>query len=517
MDQYADIHCHSTLRPFAFKTVNKRSKQDSVWFQDPPKFRQRKGKLFPEYTMSDFTTLCTSNTKLIFLSISPTEQGWFKTILPWSVYRFIGYFIMLLIRILLRIIFPWRNSIESLIQLLVRFPNRYIKHVRRKKWNYFEELKDEYNYIAHTSTWKEKDCSFKLIHAGTQIDDNSDSIQVILTIEGAHSFISGNAENVKNKKFNINDVLDNIDYVKNKNNWTYPPFFVALSHHFYNGLSGHAKSIYQSTRLGQWFSRLLSQDEGKDTQINVNGWKVINRLLCTDGDINNTRRILIDVKHMSVTARKEYYCFVQLNNLNTEKIKIPIIFSHGGYSGCKTMNELIDQKDTDEKYNNSYSEFNICSINLADDEIKIINDSEGLIGLNLDQRILSGRKVVDKAPKPRKNNLSKVYEYWGKQVFKNIIGILKAVIDDPNATDTQKKHIWNCICIGSDFDGMINPVDGCISAQDYKKLKVQLIKLFNEWHKTDGKKYGIIITPDKIVEKIFFTNAYEFAKMNFKE
>ena len=37
-------------------------------------------------------------------------------------------------------------------------------------------------------------------------------------------------------------LADNIEFIKN--HWEHVPFFVSLSHHFFNGISGHARSIY---------------------------------------------------------------------------------------------------------------------------------------------------------------------------------------------------------------------------------------------------------------------------------
>ena len=67
------------------------------------------------------------------------------------------------------------------------------------------------------------------------------------------------------------------------------PWFVTFSHHFYNELCGHARS------LRKIIGKLTNQEEGINTSFTPLGLEVLDILL----DKNNGRRILIDVKHMS--------------------------------------------------------------------------------------------------------------------------------------------------------------------------------------------------------------------------
>jgi hypothetical protein len=76
MNYYADIHCHPSLHPYAFHLSGKK-RNNTLWSYDPPKDKQRDSP-YPEFTQADFHTLALANVKLIYASLYPIEQGWFK-------------------------------------------------------------------------------------------------------------------------------------------------------------------------------------------------------------------------------------------------------------------------------------------------------------------------------------------------------------------------------------------------------------------------------------------------------
>jgi hypothetical protein len=487
MNRFSDIHCHPTLRPFAIYTVNKNNPETSVWFNDKPRKHQRKGHFFPEYTQSDFFTLNTSGTKLIFLTLYPFEQGWFKAKDPLN-----------------------EGIVTDLfVKLLTHLPVDFINKVQSDAYNYFRELNDEYDFISNKNKKQFGEYSFEIIKNGNHLKTCKNPLKIIITIEGAHSFISGNSREISNG-IDIDIVLENIDKVKS---WTYRPFFITFCHHFYNGFAGHARSIYSNNKISRKLINFLSQEENMNTGINSNGWKIIKRLLSLDEKSFNKPRILIDTKHMSINARMEFLEFIaDYNKHRPESKKIPVIASHMGYSGWASLNDALIETDNDDKYDNSLSEFNICSLNLTDDEIRAINQSGGIIGLNLDQRILSGKKIIDN--KPNLHNLEKVRKYWGRQLFKNIKSIAKAVIDSEVSTTKDKKAIWNQIALGTDFDGMINPVDAFITAADFSELKKQLIDEFINW--PEFYHYNMGFSPKMLTDNILYKNAYLFAVRHYK-
>ena len=78
--------------------------------------------------------------------------------------------------------------------------------------------------------------------------------------------------------------------------------------------------------------------------------------------------------------------------------------------------------------------------------------------------------------------------------------------------DNHDLNAWNIACIGSDFDGSIEPLPGIYSAADFPQLARNLIDLStlflsNYNFKNDFNKE---ITPERIVEQFCYENLYHF-------
>ncbi|MEO0732970.1 MAG: membrane dipeptidase, partial [Bacteroidota bacterium] len=130
------------------------------------------------------------------------------------------------------------------------------------------------------------------------------------------------------------------------------------------------------------------------------------RLLTRAYDDSNGRRILIDVKHFSISSRRDFYAW---KRTQPAYANLPIIASHVGVTGhswayntrsqyfrrgyperIDSLGQYLVQYDKPPglKLDKLRSEFNPVSINLYDEDIQEIIDSGGLIGLMLDQRLL---------------------------------------------------------------------------------------------------------------------------------
>jgi microsomal dipeptidase-like Zn-dependent dipeptidase len=118
-------------------------------------------------------------------------------------------------------------------------------------------------------------------------------------------------------------------------------------------------------------------------------------------------QIYIDIKHMSLVARRQFYAYRKEKGYD----KIPILATHMGLTGiswsnmaiAKLFNQRVIRKDgfIEVSYDRppgigsgrkGKTHFNPWSINLYDEEIIEIIESDGLIGISMDQRIL-GRSV----------------------------------------------------------------------------------------------------------------------------
>jgi hypothetical protein len=341
--------------------------------------------------------------------------------------------------------------------------------------------------------------------------EEANTIVVIPAIEGAHSLVSGNAQQLINGPVVHQSTLQNIQEVKQ---WEHPPLYVTLSHHFYNGMVGQARSIPDGAP-----SFLLKQQVGLNEPVNERGEEVIDCLLGINKFNGNGRRILIDIKHMSVTARLWYYKKIkQYNAKKSEEDKIPIIASHMGYGNYPTLLKSIEVPDNNpEKYKDS-DQFNPWSINLSDEEIVAIIDSNGIIGLNLDQRILSGDQVINQSKEfsrsDIRNNRSNVVEFWTKQFARNLLGIVEAVIHSGSIDEAKRKNVWNQISLGTDFDGLINPVDAFIVSDEIKNLREALKQYLPDMPNFEELAQGLGI--EEILDKILYNNVLDFVVNNYK-
>jgi hypothetical protein len=313
-------------------------------------------------------------------------------------------------------------------------------------------------------------------------------------------------------------------------------------------------------------------------------------------DSANSKRILIDVKHFDMQARFEYYALLRELNQGSEK-PIPIIAGHVAVSGEKwpvavatglsplfdRYQEITDPLDfyckqmdtTRAKTRGIYFDW-LCrtehltpedrakyflpgtavptsfnpfvgnineatagwfypwSINLCDDEIALIYESNGIIGLNFDERLLGTgminyteryqdslrgefqRVLPTLAPA---NGFAPTFDeyYVAEPMLRNIFYI----VAKSGRTDNTA---WNHLAIGSDFDGLIDPVNLCPTAQQIPMLHNKLVTYMEAFWKLhagdamfEGRDllFGGSITYPKAVQRLFFRNGYEFILNNF--
>ena len=206
---------------------------------------------------------------------------------------------------------------------------------------------------------------------------------------------------------------------------------------------------------------------------------------------------------MNVVSREQFYALVLEHNANNPDDKIPIIASHVAYSGKSTFAQLT--KSLPEAYNSSSGDFDEADINLCDDDIVKIFASEGIIGINLDQRILANKKVIEKS-KQYENNLENLRLFWAKQIVKNIIGMAKPIL---NSSFLQnKERVWDTFAIGSDYDGFIDPINGFITDMELNELNHYLAQALSTDQFFLNNNFGL--TAAELANKIMFENSKNF-------
>lgn len=461
-----DLHIHSSLKPYGhsfYSNSNKRSFTDPscIWFYD---YRSRLDMVIESvlgicrYRQSDFTSLTDGQIKIACVSIYPIEKEFFQ------------------IR---------KNNLKPLEILIAEFASMLgknrIRNIRNHDYSYFKDLCSEYEYLCSLNETKTNSRTYKLIKSADELS-NGANLLIIPSIEGCHAFCDGN--NPKNPENWLN-IENNVKTVKE---WTAPPLFVTFAHHFYNGLCTHAKSLFENAGklLDQEFGMRefnLKTDDGLPT-ISQTGKKIINLLLSK----NNGRRILIDVKHMSLEARKEYYYILQSEYVNED---IPVIWSHGA-TNLADNNEINMVLETD---------------------VYMIYKTSGIIGIEIDQRILGYKKNrLWKKLKYQILRHDKAYDdayYFWKQVIS---------IAEYAYKQGYKDNPWKCIALGSDYDGIINPLDSYPGAPSLNVLYQYLIIHLNEYWKNNApiiprQQDG----PDAadIIYNIMFKNAFNFINKHY--
>jgi hypothetical protein len=590
---YVDIHCHTTLPPY------NRCKK-TLWFHrsiPTKKERKKRAKITFLYTQADFVSLAKSNTRVILAALYPIEQGFMKPPALKIVLGLAGLGIDAA-----GVVKEAAKEAVTLFAIMISsaVPPWRAVFVRRFWHSYFKDLCSEYSRLIKPGEAQipakiarennlPVDWNFKIVTCYQELqavlEQEPHTIAVIPTIEGGNalgggsklwtSFISLDElydkdtdlwsvdevesysilEMDKDEKLLQSQlqlvpksvrvkmlkeyVLANIREIKK---WgpggKYTPFFITLSHHFWNQLCGHSIS------MATWVKNVLIFDQRPGMLLDFSelGKLAVKELLSRD----NGPRILLDCKHMSLAGKAYYYSLIEGSNfgpgddphspkewycrLIQEPVSqkgspawIPIIASHAGLSArpWMTPTEVItDHRMADHYYKHpdpdkyEHSMFNPWEINLSDEEVIRIFESDGIIGINMDQRILSGKRLNDEITKKSKelwDNRDEYSDLWAKAIVQQLLragrvllnhlklvklmrnGVdidpkdyiladkdaLQKEIADATISWDEQKPIWQLFAIGSDFDGMINPLDAFATAQDFGNLRASLTRIFN--------------------------------------
>lgn len=480
---YVDLHCHPSLKPYSKSFKYKPPKQNaldpnrknSIWHYSPPTVLEKlvnRLATLTKFTQTDFTALAKSGTKVVVVALYPFEKHFFD-----------------------KEILGIKGITDLLVNLAASISQSRMDYIRSNT-DYFADLMDEYHYYQqlHNQAVKvdNKVYTYRLVNSFQEIEDNISQetetrkiINVILTIEGGHSFNTGIAKD--RDMASRTEVLGNIGNIKN---WQHRPLFITLAHHFYNELCGHARSITVSLLKH-------NQDRGLNSGITSLGQEAIKHLL----DNTDGKRIPIDVKHLSTASRKAYYALLD-SKYSGEKI--PIIASHGACNGKHSIEQwdrigLPEHRDW----------FCDIDINFYDSELVRIAKSDGIFGIQLDERRIGSAKAISESrisfPNKRKQLRKKALLVW-RQV-QHIAEVL----------DREGLFCWGIQSIGSDFDGIVNPINGLWTIENMKDLAEELLH-----HAENFLSKNLIMLNDFnrldahiIVEKVMRQNALDFIKRNY--
>jgi len=561
----ADLHCHPSLKPTANKEIKDLwvgTKNKGIWhfFKN---ISVRKGlirsilKNMANYSQSNLDNCYRGGNRLLVCSIYPFERPFMQPSRPFSKSTAIQKFI-------LRIIFGKRikrkidrKIIELLTGISKEAAERYLHEIYESGTiNYFDDYRREYQYLKESNRSKSTNEEFNAQPAFELVGNYEEYLQKkasniicgIITVEGMHAMAQYDKKDLfekesitdlapQNRMALENSFKDNIRELKTSKSFQYRPFFITLSHHFNNLISGHAKSFADAaSSIKPGFADVFDQTKGMNKGISTFAKElIVNHLLSRE----NGGRILIDTKHMSLKARDDFYNIIREFQLRGDAV--PIICSHTAVNGIATREAAGKQPDINRYEKKAYvSKFDI---NLTDQDIREIFDTDGIIGICMhDGRMPGGKfkKYFKRISKMLKSAESKK-RIHAQMFLTNVFHILKVNLthirklnrENPNA-NIEERQAWKTISLGTDNDGIVDPFDHYNTAAKLRDFKLKLIDSINWNDKPYMKKYKILslpseqpftqmeltnlmlgLTPEEIADCVFYDNTHRFLSTYF--
>lgn len=428
--------------------------------------------------------------------------------------------------------------------------------------------------------------------------DDSGTINALFTIEGAQVFYDTYASYKDRIRGALCDAAcqrEIIARVDSLRSLEHRIFFIAPGHFVDNHVAGFCKTLDRkgftrravSTAAGMpTFYRSLFNKHGEGihgeldtgqfekvpgTQValpftlprdtNTLGWRVIERLLRPGPAGGHKEPVYIDMKHLDVQGRLEFYARRRRLMTESNLTELPIIASHIAASGEDTciakatgLNPLFDrypevrnprrfyeeQRDDYDAYwrtrNGFLGElplnpfedhinyrtvgwFYPWSINLANEEFIEIHESDGIMGLMLDGRQL-GKDMPNYTRKYWKDLRCRLYKShaatnyglgcneWSD--FQEMVPLMRNILYIVEHCG-RGTPCWEHLSIGSDMDGLIQPLKVCRTTEDIPKLKELLIRylpLFTELEGSSSVWNGV--APAEAMNKLFYDNGRRF-------
>ena len=468
-DYTVDIHCHPSLRAMNTSSNNiwnKVHNPDSTTAVG--RWAQLKTHDMSRQSQCNLQACADAGVRVIVDAMHPLEKGWYD-------FRLMPSLLMK------------RSSRDEMLKVVSGVSDERLKIVASRD-NYFLELEENYAFLALNQGVNESNgWNYQLVENYGQLQrvlEIDNVIAVIVSIEGGHAFGVGSPLMLQKSEAQLCKLLcRNIQKVKE---WKYPPLYLTLTHFFWNQLSGHARSLKSPINL------LFSQNYGLDLGITKLGWITIEELLTR----RNGKRIQVDIKHMSALARKQYYAFVKRNNSINTLDKIPVICTHTGVSVIKTLDDVMNKRSGLSSY------FNNWDINMCDEDIHVIHDSGGFMGLILDKVMLADPDLLRDISFT--SSATKRKEKYIKVIWDNIFHVIKVI---------GKKSGWNIPTLGSDYDGMISHIEFYETVSDLPDLKQSMIDYLHKYEYQKELWYGN--KPENLVLRVFQANAMRFLKTYF--
>lgn len=446
----ADLHCHTTMRPFYSGNDGQRK---TIWEFIQQSQTCCKFKILLEKNLITEILPCvkdmdkqsqacldqcvSGNVRVVFNSLYPVELPWFEKLIVGDKD----------IESIIKHIVSWNDFVSCLSGLNPQvIQSRFLDIIyppgsKQAPFSYFNRLTEEYQFLlSQVANGSENrnatilTCYNDYVAFRNGLSKSGPGVKqigIIINVEGGHSLLGFNSFNQyisidADKEEKPDDpaikefeqqLVSHINTLKQLGpDAGHAPLYITLSHHYWNLLSGHEPSLPDVLAD--------KQKNGLQKKLTYLGKKAIDLLLEKQ---SAGRRILIDIKHLSDDAKDEYFEIVK--DHRRERDDIPLISSHSAMKG-----ESMDKT----RRNHFFCDEDI---NLRDKDISFIVETEGLIGIMMEQGRLTSKKMI----RYIKRNPGDGPRLQAELVIAQVLYIVKVA----------GYQAWDHICIGSDFDGMI--------------------------------------------------------------
>ncbi|HLP37030.1 hypothetical protein [Lacibacter sp.] len=561
---FSDLHMHLSLKKFYQKleydsTLNWKAYNDKV-----KPILKGKRSTFKNYIEADYAHLDGLNYDIVCESLMPLEKN--------TVNR------------------SYKRVLNNM-GTKIRF--RRLKKVNEEANTSFNEMMTQYRFLEMQSVRNpfnlNSTTGFQLVKNKSDLLQarNQGLTAVVLTLEGGNSFYGPiNSSNVKTAGNHFDtdswqtEILANINVVKN---FEHKVFYTSLTHFGWTRIAGQGKAIDHEAPFIRGLSQLLSS-QGLTHKALHNKWasglidsviignrhidpetctfksdeyfktnafasRVLDQLLDSTG--KHRSPIYIDIRHMDVQARVDYYTYLQ-NRKGGETI--PIIMSHAAVSGENLSYALLtgngpwydrypEVKNPFKFYKrharkdscflksgfihdkNITGWFNPWSVNLANEEIPVIYRSNGLIGLIFFDLTLGTTMINYKKRNKKEYTQELLHTNYAKRAglseadvkdFYKMESFLRNMFYIVEKSGRSDSTAWNHICVGSDFDSGMDPIDISPTAQympHFYRQMIRLIPLYAEINRKESLLFNL--SPEEITRKIFHGNMYRFMMRYF--
>lgn len=476
LDFYADIHLHPTTKPMLLKGV------ESPWQNvDEADNDARRGRT-ARVTQSDFQKLFQGNVRLAGAYLIVPERYIYSKLMtsPGVIARYFGM------------------DIPTARDVLNKAP--------------FQLLKRELAFLK--KNLKDPDSGREAVivqdfkHLVTTLQDPN-KLALILGIEGAHNLgfeyhgpdfpVEGKLYNFKNRVEPAEDptydmAAERVAWMKkNHIHW------FTLNHFVYN----HLGTMPKAAELTGW--KKIGHNPFRSLHL-AGSYRGLTHLGHCVVEECMRQGIFIDLKHADAATRHQTYYLAR-------RYGRPVVASHVGVSGRDTnlrsnTHQMLQPEDFPADRIKSRERFNPWDINLHDYDIVAIHELGGLMGLILDERILASQAVQKDVATGKADAYTPLFNQI-EHVYKTL---RKASVPAPECLDS--------LCLGSDFDGFIEPIQHVVTAADFRANPVPgapkasprpLEAALTEYFRTQAKMAKEMkMEPEEMSRRILRTNTLRF-------